>query len=289
MDQRHEQIREGAGLEESRINTEFVDLIKKWSTPVLFVAAAISMGYLGLIKLEDRRVARIDQAFSELELQRNSQSPSPDSLLRVADDYSDIRAVAPLARLAAADIYFNAVVIGIEPGAPLTSAGAPESESDRLTDDSREAYLGKAGRIYAEVADKNDGVSGREVIVIDALYGVASVAEMEHDKDGAVGAYRRLEELADRVGFPVHAGIARARIDSIDQAIVEIALLNDADQPRAPIPGVLSGSLPGSVDAITIPPKPVEIVPAPVQGPAPEDVPVSDEPVSDEPPADPGQ
>ena len=97
MDQRHEQIREGAGLEESRINTEFVDLIKKWSSPVLFVAAAISLGYLGLMKLEDRRVARVDEAFAELELQRNSASPSPDSLLRVAGDYSDIRAVAPLA------------------------------------------------------------------------------------------------------------------------------------------------------------------------------------------------
>ncbi|RKZ11529.1 hypothetical protein DRQ53_15905, partial [bacterium] len=127
MDQRHEQIREGAGLEESRINTEFVDLIKKWSTPVLFVAAAIAFGYLMLQKLEERRVTRVDQAFVEMEQARSSINPSPDSLLRLADDYSDIRAVAPMARLAAADIYLESVVLAIEPGAPVTYAGVPEN------------------------------------------------------------------------------------------------------------------------------------------------------------------
>ena len=37
MDERQTQIRQGAGLEESRINTEFLDFLNKWSSPVLIV------------------------------------------------------------------------------------------------------------------------------------------------------------------------------------------------------------------------------------------------------------
>ncbi len=65
-DDRLDQIKEGAGLEDSRINQEFVDFIRKWSTPVLLVAALITLGYFLNNKRIDARAAYINEAFSQL-------------------------------------------------------------------------------------------------------------------------------------------------------------------------------------------------------------------------------
>ena len=100
MEDRQRQIREGAGLEESRLNTEFIDFLRKYSTPMLLVVAAVAGGYGGLKYLERQRELARDSAFVQLESALNSRSAT--ALTGVADDNESRGAVAPLARLNAA-------------------------------------------------------------------------------------------------------------------------------------------------------------------------------------------
>src|SRR5690606_15713326 len=67
MDDRQRQIKEGAGLEESRINKDFLDWLLKWGPVLVLVAAGIILAMRGVQFLEDRRVARVNEGFSELE------------------------------------------------------------------------------------------------------------------------------------------------------------------------------------------------------------------------------
>ena len=46
LDRRTRQITEGAGLEESRLNQDFVEFLKKWSTPLLLVIVAAVAAYV---------------------------------------------------------------------------------------------------------------------------------------------------------------------------------------------------------------------------------------------------
>ena len=44
MEERQTQIREGAGLEESKLNVEFIDWLQRWSTPILLLVAGAALG-----------------------------------------------------------------------------------------------------------------------------------------------------------------------------------------------------------------------------------------------------
>src|SRR5437868_5931135 len=97
MEDRQKQIREGAGLEESRLNTEFIDFLKKYSTPILVVIAVAAGGYAGFNYLQKQRDLARDHAFVQFEAALGSHNPK--SLTAVADENSSRGAVAPMARL----------------------------------------------------------------------------------------------------------------------------------------------------------------------------------------------
>src|SRR4030095_8368081 len=100
------QIREGAGLAESRLSQDTTDLLTKWGWPLLMVLALAALAYSGYNYLKTRRADRIDTAF--VQLASAQQSQSPDALLGVATDFPDVGAVPHLARLDAADIHLRA-------------------------------------------------------------------------------------------------------------------------------------------------------------------------------------
>ena len=80
MDDRQTKIREGAGLEDSRINQEFVDFLNKWSSPVLIVLAVAALIWAGLTKLEQMKNEKIDNAFGEFQAAIEGGNPAPTSL-----------------------------------------------------------------------------------------------------------------------------------------------------------------------------------------------------------------
>jgi hypothetical protein len=217
MDDRQTQIREGAGLEDSRINEEFLDFLNKWSTPVLTTLAVAALIWAGLQYLERKKVARIDQAFSELDAATQGGNPSPASLKTIAREYKGVRSVPELALLTTTDLYLNAFMVGVKPGTQVNpTTGLPADEGDLLDESQRQTYLEQAGELAQQVFDLSGDVAGKELIAMQAMSRLAAVAEGKRDFDGAKSMYQRLETLADTNHYAALGDFARNRIKNLD-------------------------------------------------------------------------
>ena len=210
MDERQAQIRERAGLEESRLNLEFIDWLRKWGTPILIAAALLAGAFTVRERYQKSKSAEVDSAFQELEAARAGGNASPDALLAVADDFEGVRAVSILARLEAADAYMDAVRRGTKPGAPVDAQGALTSAEDVLNDADRDQFLTKAEALYKQVEGETSSNPSQVPLTLGTLYGQAAVVESRGDYDAARGFYERVIALADAAGYPVNSPRAAA-------------------------------------------------------------------------------
>lgn len=238
MEQRHREIRERAGREEARLNQEFIEFLKKWGTPILMVAAALSLGYVGLDYLKKQRAAKVDAAFKELQGVSLSGmlAASPDSLLNVASSYGDVTGVAYMARLGAGDSCLQAVRSGLRPGAVLKPDGTTEFPEDLLTDADRTAFLNQAASAYSEVLKLAEPHKGHEIHAIGALYGLAAVDEARGDTASAKAHLERVKVIAERAGFPMHVTLATNRIARLDSETGTPTLVSQSELPAPPPP-----------------------------------------------------
>lgn len=262
-DNRLGQIKEGAGLEDSRINQEFVDFLRKWSTPVLLVAAAIVLGYFLYNKRIEAREARIAEAFTQFNQSSTTFSPSPDALRRIADDFEDVKGVHIMATLAAADEYLNAVQRGVRPGTPLSAAtNEPESAEDFLTPEESERFLNEAETLYRSVYDETQGAPALAIHTLGALYGLAAVSESRGDIDAARNVLDQAASLARQVGYVEHVAIAQQRIESLSEVrTVTLPSKADLPQPTEPEPVAAPAGEPAP-EGPTLPPADGEAPPA---------------------------
>lgn len=234
--QRLGQIKEGAGLEDSKINQEFVEFIRKWSTPVLLIAAAVAVGYFLYNKRVEARQAHVDRAFAQYNESSGTFSPSPDALRRIAEDFDDVKGVSIMARTAAADEYLRAVQRGIRPGSPLNQlTGEPENEEDFLNDEDRDRLLAEAESLYREVWNETEGNAALAIHTLGALYGLAAVAESRLDLDAARNTLDQARALAEDRGFIEHVALASRRIEALPR-LARVSLPNKADIPLPPEP-----------------------------------------------------
>lgn len=236
MDDRQTQIREGAGLEDSRINQEFLDFLNKWSSPVLLTLAVGALVWAGLQMMQRKKVARIDQAFSELDAATQGGNPSPASLKTIAENYEGVRSVAELALLTTSDLYLNAFVMSAEPGAQMNpETGLPVNEDDVLDEDARNAYLSLAQQAAQQVLDLTEGKPGKELIAMQAMTRLAAIAESKREFDQAKSIYEQLKSSATQTKYLSLAAFAQQRIDRIPalQAIGELP----EQASLAPLPG----------------------------------------------------
>lgn len=281
IDQRHTQIREKAGLEESRLNQEFIGFLQKWSTPIMAVIAVAALGYIGLGKLRDQRVAKVNAAFRELQSVSLSGTlnASPESLIGVAVMYDDVPGVAILARLGAADALLQSVRTGLRPGAVLTADNTPESPDDVLTDADRQSALARAAELYQQVLDRSASVEGQELHAIGALYGLATVDAMNGDTAAAKGHLERVKSLAEKSGFDLHVKISDARLAALDAPTPAPILVSRSELPQPPAPPEVPMPLvpePGSPGDVAPDATPATEPPA-----APTDAPITPPPASD--------
>ena len=238
MDDRQSGIKEGAGLEDSRVNQEFIDFLQKWSSPVIMVLAVAALVWAGLQYLERQRVAKIDQAFRELDAAMQGGNPSPSSLKTIAAEYEGIRSVSQLALLQTSDLYLSAFVVGFEPGAQVNPQTGLMNDEDILDDAQRTVYLEQAGQLAQQVLDQSAGIEGKELLAMQAMSRLASVAEGKRNFDGAVSMYKQLEALANEAQYPSIAAFASNRIENVD-TLKAIEPLPSKDQ-LAPLPGAIS-------------------------------------------------
>lgn len=246
MDERQQQIRERAGLEESRLNQDFIDWLRKWSPWILGACAVAAVGYAGWNRYQQAQEQRVEAAFQELEAVRASTNPSPESLLEVAEAHT-VGAVPILARLAAADTLLDSVRRGVRAGASVNADGTLANAEDELKGEEREQLLTRAAEQYQWVVDRTSADSSQAVHTIGALYGLAAVAECRAKFDDAKATYQRIIDVSEKAGFGPHASVAKDRLAGLDA----LATLDPAP-PKAQVPAPLDTT-----------PKPPAVIPTP--------------------------
>jgi len=225
MDDRQQDIKAGAGLEDSRINKEFIAFLNKWSSPVILVLAVAALVWAGLGKLEQMKLEKIDRAFADLQSATMGGNPSPASLNAIATDYAGIRSVSEIAKLTTTDLYIAAFIRGVQPGAQLDGlTGKPLNEADTLDDNQRQSFLNQAATLAQEVITTTEADDGKALLTMHGLIRAGAVAECKRDFDGAKAYYTRVIEIAERVQLPALAIFGQGRIDAVDSFDPDIAL-----------------------------------------------------------------
>jgi len=241
MDERQAQIREGAGLEESKLNVEFIDWLRRWSTPLLMVIALVALGFVVYQRLERAHLAKVDAAFAELNAALSNANPNPESLKSIAQSYEGVRAVPSLARTSAADLYLASARTGVKIGAKLKQDGSVDAE-DLLGDADRARNLDEAERLYKTVLDANVGDNAKALQAMSAAYGLAAVAECRGKLDEAKGCYEQVKKIADMAGFPEQARVAQERIAVLPSLAEKPKLFAQSELPKAPEPPAPPGA-----------------------------------------------
>ncbi|MCL4741839.1 MAG: hypothetical protein KJZ54_06495 [Phycisphaerales bacterium] len=241
IDKRHTEIKEGAGLDESRLNLEFVDFLRKWSTPVLLILAIAAVGYFLYTRQQEAKRERTADAFRQFTVVAMSANPSPESLVGIAEAFGDVRGIGAMARLAAADEYLRAVRRNLRPGSELGPGGVVLDPEDELKPEERDRFLDEAERLYRRAHADTAGNAAMTLHTLGALYGLAAVAECVGDLDAARNVLDQALMLAEKRGYPQHVVIARERLESLGQGepvrlyrAAELAPLPELPQPQLP-------------------------------------------------------
>ncbi|MEQ9206672.1 MAG: hypothetical protein RLN78_04840 [Phycisphaerales bacterium] len=235
MDDRQTEIRAGAGLEDSRINKEFIDFLNKWSSPVILVFAIAALVWAGLRWMEQKKVEKIDRAFGDLQAATMGGNPSPASLNVLAETYAGVRSVPVIAKLTTTDLYLTAYLRGVQPGSEISRlTGEPVNEGDVLDENQRQLYLDQAGELAKEVIALTEGDDGKALLTIHGLIRAGAVAECKRDFDAAASNYNRVITLADRIQMPALGAFGQMRLDALGTFDQEIVLPNSSDLVALP-------------------------------------------------------
>ncbi len=232
MDDRLKDIREGAGLEESKLNEVFIDWLNKWGNRILWVALIVLALYVGNIQLTKWRKAKIDRAFQEYQ-EILAIDPTPEALLDIAQRHEGARGVPTMARLQAADLYLESVRLGLVPGATVGEDGSVLTEEDLLSEDQKARSLDRADGLYGEVFDASVDDVGTVIFAIDAAFGKAAVAETRFDRESARSWYEHVIALGEAHGYDEAVSYARERIEALDDLTTMPVLYASADLPES--------------------------------------------------------
>jgi hypothetical protein len=276
-DIRQREIREGAGLEESRLNQEFIDLLKKYLTPALVVVALAALGYVGWQRYQMFQAVQKDNAWVELDDALRSRSPT--SLAAVADTHAGIAGVPELARLTLGDVHLESAIRGVKPGGELDENGVPRNPDEILTAEQRAAELRSAAAAYEAVLAMIGTDRHRALQAMSARFGLAAVHETTGDFAAAETQFRAIESIAEDVGMPALRDAARERLLSMEKARSGAKLLSDAQlatkptapwPPTPPAPPQGVAPMPAPAPSVQVPfaPEPAPAQPAPTPAPA---------------------
>ena len=261
MEERQTKIREGAGLTEGRLNTEFIEMMKKWGPHLVTALAVLVLAYFGYHKWEEFTAKKNDSAF--VELSAAATSASPTNLESVARDYSGTT-VALEANLYAADLHMNAARTGVPIGAKFNAQaplGQPQVDTNKLADekpfltaDEQKKELAEAERLYQNVVTQSNQTEGQSLLAIGALSGLASISEDRAELDKAKSFYQQAIAKANAHKMEKLEAMIKKRMDSVDSLKDAPKLYAMADLPGAvaPVSAPMGGMTAKTADGQTI-------------------------------------
>lgn len=295
MDERQAQIRERAGLEESKLNEDFIEFLRKYGFLILLLVALVGGATTAKRWYGEYKERKVNAAFADYESARAGGDASPEVLKQVAQDHEDVRSVAMLAEMDAADAYLRGVRKGLKAGAKLTAEGQVENPDDLMSAADRESYLTKAAEMYQSVVNRTGNESGYMVTKVGALFGLAAVAESRGDYEKAKAYYTDIAKLVDGTSFAPQGAIAQSRIELLPSLAGLPKLVARADLQDLPAePTPLAPITPTDPGAPQLNLEPVQItpgnanggpiaVPAPTPDTTPTESPKQPEPAQPEP------
>lgn len=229
MAESNRQIREGAGLEESRLNTEFIAWLQTYGFWLLMLVAIAAVGFKGWTWYENKVEKGTDEAWAKYEAA--GQSRNPTTLEREADE-SSVRAMAALARITSADLRMDSFRTGVPAGTQLEPGGVFPKDVTPLTDAQRQEELAKAAALYQRVFDDTKDDEGQIHTTIAALAGLQSVDESKGDFEAARAKLQQIIDRANAAGFPERAKAAEKARETLDTLKNAPKLYAEADLPK---------------------------------------------------------
>ncbi|MEM1166688.1 MAG: hypothetical protein AAGI30_10410 [Planctomycetota bacterium] len=197
----------GAGLQESRLNTEFIDFLKKYGGFAIYAVAAVVVAYAAWGYIQDQRLARLDSAFADLD----GATDSPAVLRQVAADQLGHGAVGELAMLQLGESLLNEARVGIVGAVGLTNV-QPE---DYLEADERTEKVQEALELFQDVRATVGANSAQTALQLRAIWGVASAQLSLQQFDEAEETLTRFVDLASQGEIEPWAELGELRLESL--------------------------------------------------------------------------
>lgn len=190
---------------------EFIANFKEWwqehgMRTLLTILVIVAVASLWVSHKSSVKAAH-DRAWGDL-----YQATSPEALRNVADSHDDV-GIRLMARLRAGDLALSQVVLPDSArSGQVAEVDLPETEN-QLTDQQRQQLIDTAQEDYQAVLE-HPGAA--DVMKLNALLGLASVAEMRGSWDEARSRYDAAIEIAGN-RYQRIAAVAEARAAAIDR------------------------------------------------------------------------
>lgn len=228
MDERdRRQIEVGAGLQESRLNTELIEWLQKWGPRVLYMLLAVVLGYLGWSKWQTYRQNQLDKAFDEYHAEQASQNP--DVLLDIAQKNDGKGSIWSLATLDASDLLLTAGRLGVRPGVGPNAA----TDADALTEEERQNTLHSAFEHYKAVLNRNVKDPHHVLFAQKARWGMVSALISLGELDQARKVLEEYVSVAEQHAFTENAALGKKRLETLKNLTEPIPVYTSAQLPEA--------------------------------------------------------
>ena len=230
----------GEGLQESRLNTEFIDFLKKYGDRALFVVLLIVVAYVAWGWWQDQQLDALDRAFADLD---SAQSASLLSI--AASEHPGKGSVPVLAQARAAAIELSEA----RRGYPQTVDLLVATDEDRLSEEDRNKLRRSAlGRL---VIVKNQARNNPALAPLlyrahwDSATAHIDLGEFDQAKSELEAARAVAEQMTSQTSIDL-ANRRIAELDSIRRARPPVETLAIAPTPAPDQPadeGVFDPSL----------------------------------------------
>lgn len=233
MDDRQRQVKVGAGLEESRINQEFLDWLGKWGPRVLIVLLVIVAAYQGKRFLDQNARQSENQAF--VDYHEAVRTNDAAAVLVVGDKHDGVGTLWEMSRMRAGESLMREGTTGLMEGTVDRRSPTPD---EILSEEVRTQRLERAVELYEGVIARVEGKKNRVLYLLKAQDALASAMISLGRYDEGRALLESVVETGEESGYGDLAELARERLARWDDVVNPPVVVSLASLPNAARPVV---------------------------------------------------